>query len=138
VTAWSLWEAFRCSSPDLVVLDVIGLAGSWMATGVCQELRKESDVPIVDSFTALGDVAVPDHGPRTSVADDYVVKPFRPQGTGRHAFRLRAAAASTKEQVVGIPKLRVIQVSEPAHRTTNARWTATTRRIRLTAWNSAC
>ncbi|MGB5241733.1 MAG: response regulator, partial [Prochlorococcaceae cyanobacterium] len=47
-------EAFRQSSPDLVVLDV--MMPRLDGYGVCQELRKESDVPIV-MLTALGDVA---------------------------------------------------------------------------------
>ena len=47
-------EAFRRTDPDLVVLDV--MMPKLDGYGVCQELRKESDVPIV-MLTALGDVA---------------------------------------------------------------------------------
>jgi OmpR family response regulator RpaB len=47
-------EAFHRASPDLVVLDV--MMPKLDGYGVCQELRKESDVPIV-MLTALGDVA---------------------------------------------------------------------------------
>ena len=49
-------EAFRNTNPDLVVLDV--MMPKLDGYGVCQELRKESDVPIV-MLTALGDVARP-------------------------------------------------------------------------------
>ena len=45
--------------------------------GVCQELRKDSDVPIV-MLTALGDVADRITGLELG-ADDYVVKPFSPK-----------------------------------------------------------
>ena len=47
-------ELFPNCSPDLVVLDV--MMPKLDGYGVCQELRKESDVPIV-MLTALGDVA---------------------------------------------------------------------------------
>ena len=47
-------ECFRNCEPDLVVLDV--MMPKLDGYGVCQELRKESDVPIV-MLTALGDVA---------------------------------------------------------------------------------
>ena len=47
-------EVFHRTSPDLVVLDV--MMPKLDGYGVCQELRKESDVPIV-MLTALGDVA---------------------------------------------------------------------------------
>lgn len=47
-------EMFRKAEPDLVVLDV--MMPKLDGYGVCQELRKESDVPII-MLTALGDVA---------------------------------------------------------------------------------
>ncbi|HBH73541.1 MAG TPA: DNA-binding response regulator, partial [Synechococcales bacterium UBA10510] len=47
-------EVFHNIRPDLVVLDV--MMPKLDGYGVCQELRKESDVPIV-MLTALGDVA---------------------------------------------------------------------------------
>ncbi len=47
-------DLFRNCEPDLVVLDV--MMPKLDGYGVCQELRKESDVPIV-MLTALGDVA---------------------------------------------------------------------------------
>lgn len=51
-------EIFRKAEPDLVVLDV--MMPKLDGYGVCQELRKESDVPII-MLTALGDVAESHH-----------------------------------------------------------------------------
>jgi OmpR family response regulator RpaB len=68
-------EAFRQQPADLVVLDV--MMPKLDGYGVCQELRKESDVPIV-MLTALGDVADRITGLELG-ADDYVVKPFSPK-----------------------------------------------------------
>jgi two-component system, OmpR family, response regulator RpaB len=68
-------ETFRNSVPDLVVLDV--MMPKLDGYGVCQELRKESDVPII-MLTALGDVADRITGLELG-ADDYVVKPFSPK-----------------------------------------------------------
>ena len=68
-------ELFREHHPDLVVLDV--MMPKLDGYGVCQELRKESDVPIV-MLTALGDVADRITGLELG-ADDYVVKPFSPK-----------------------------------------------------------
>ena len=72
-------EIFRRAHPDLVVLDV--MMPKLDGYGVCQELRKESDVPIV-MLTALGDVADRITGLELG-ADDYVVKPFSPRSS-RH------------------------------------------------------
>ena len=68
-------ESFEKCNPDLVVLDV--MMPKLDGYGVCQELRKESDVPIV-MLTALGDVADRITGLELG-ADDYVVKPFSPK-----------------------------------------------------------
>jgi len=66
---------FRDEAPDLVVLDV--MMPKLDGYGVCQELRKESDVPII-MLTALSDVADRITGLELG-ADDYVVKPFSPK-----------------------------------------------------------
>lgn len=66
---------FRDEIPDLVVLDV--MMPKLDGYGVCQELRKESDVPII-MLTALSDVADRITGLELG-ADDYVVKPFSPK-----------------------------------------------------------
>ena len=65
-------KLFKDYEPDLVVLDV--MMPKLDGYGVCQELRKDSDVPIV-MLTALGDVADRITGLELG-ADDYVVKPF--------------------------------------------------------------
>jgi len=68
-------DTFRQAEPDLVVLDV--MMPKLDGYGVCQELRRESDVPII-MLTALGDVADRITGLELG-ADDYVVKPFSPR-----------------------------------------------------------
>ena len=67
--------AFRESRPDLVLLDVMlpGLDGM----EVCRRIRAESGVPIV-MLTARTDTVDVVVG-LESGADDYVVKPFKPQ-----------------------------------------------------------
>lgn len=61
-------SAFRLLTPDLIVLDV--MMPKLDGYGVCQELRKESDVPII-MLTALGDVADRITGLELG-ADDYM------------------------------------------------------------------
>lgn len=97
-------ETFRNADPDLVVLDV--MMPKLDGYGVCQELRKESDVPII-MLTALGDVADRITGLELG-ADDYVVKPFSPK-------ELEARISSVLRRVEktgtsGIPSSGVIQV----------------------------
>jgi two-component system response regulator MtrA len=67
--------AFRDAKPDLVLLDVMlpGLDGM----EVCRRIRAESGVPIV-MLTARTDTVDIVVG-LESGADDYVVKPFKPQ-----------------------------------------------------------
>ena len=67
--------AFREAKPDLVLLDVMlpGLDGM----EVCRRIRAESGVPIV-MLTARTDTVDIVVG-LESGADDYVVKPFKPQ-----------------------------------------------------------
>ena len=97
-------EAFRRTSPDLVVLDV--MMPKLDGYGVCQELRKESDVPIV-MLTALGDVADRITGLELG-ADDYVVKPFSPKEL---EARIRCVLRRVdKDQAAGIPNSGVITV----------------------------
>ncbi len=71
----SALEAFHQHRPDLVLLDVMlpGMDG----IEVCRRLRAESGVPIVmlSARTDTVDVVVG----LESGADDYVVKPFKPQ-----------------------------------------------------------
>ena len=67
--------AFRDSRPDLVLLDVMlpGMDGM----EVCRRIRAESGIPIV-MLTARTDTVDVVVG-LESGADDYVVKPFKPQ-----------------------------------------------------------
>ena len=99
-------ELFENTAPDLVVLDV--MMPKLDGYGVCQELRKESDVPIV-MLTALGDVADRITGLELG-ADDYVVKPFSPKEL---EARIRCVLRRVeKDQVAGIPNSGVMQVSD--------------------------
>jgi OmpR family response regulator RpaB len=66
---------FRKEIPNLVILDV--MMPKLDGYGVCQEIRKTSDVPII-MLTALGDVADRITGLELG-ADDYVIKPFSPK-----------------------------------------------------------
>ncbi len=68
-------ETFRQTNPDLVVLDV--MMPRLDGYGVCRELRKESDVPII-MLTALVEVADRITGLELG-ADDYMIKPFSPK-----------------------------------------------------------
>nr|YP_010330100.1 regulatory component of sensory transduction system [Porphyridium aerugineum]P28835.1 RecName: Full=Probable transcriptional regulator ycf27; AltName: Full=OmpR-like protein [Porphyridium aerugineum]UNJ17816.1 regulatory component of sensory transduction system [Porphyridium aerugineum]CAA44464.1 regulatory protein [Porphyridium aerugineum] len=66
---------FKREHPNLVVLDL--MMPKLDGYGVCQELRKESDVPII-MLTALSDVSDRITGLELG-ADDYIVKPFSPK-----------------------------------------------------------
>lgn len=68
-------DLVRKESPNLIVLDI--MMPKLDGYGVCQEVRKESDVPII-MLTALGDVADRITGLELG-ADDYVIKPFSPK-----------------------------------------------------------
>lgn len=68
-------EVFAKEKPDLVVLDI--MMPKCDGYHACQELRKESDVPII-MLTALGDVADRITGLQLG-ADDYLIKPFSPK-----------------------------------------------------------
>ncbi len=68
-------ERFKADKPDLVILDLMmpHLGGF----EVCQEIRKESDVPII-MLTARSDDVDKIVGLEMG-ADDYVTKPFNPR-----------------------------------------------------------
>jgi OmpR family response regulator RpaB len=119
-------ESFEQCNPDLVVLDV--MMPKLDGYGVCQELRKESDVPIV-MLTALGDVADRITGLELG-ADDYVVKPFSPKEL---EARIRCVLRRVeKEQVAGIPNSGVIQVADLRIDTNKRQVFRADERIRLT------
>ncbi len=89
----------------LAVLDV--MMPKLDGYGVCQELRKESDIPII-MLTALGDVADRITGLELG-ADDYVVKPFSPKEL---EARIRSVLRRVdKDGITGIPSSGVIQIA---------------------------
>ncbi len=119
-------ETFHTSEPDLVVLDV--MMPKLDGYGVCQELRKESDIPII-MLTALGDVADRITGLELG-ADDYVVKPFSPKEL---EARIRSVLRRVdKNGGNGIPSSGVIQVSSIRIDTNKRQVYKGDERIRLT------
>ena len=119
-------EVFHNVRPDLVVLDV--MMPKLDGYGVCQELRKESDVPIV-MLTALGDVADRITGLELG-ADDYVVKPFSPKEL---EARIRCVLRRVeKEQVAGTANSGLIAVSDLRIDTNKRQVYRGDERIRLT------
>jgi len=96
--------------------------------GVCQELRKDSDVPIV-MLTALGDVADRITGLELG-ADDYVVKPFSPKEL---EARIRCVLRRIdKEQIPGMPNSGLILVTDIKIDTNRRQVFKSDERIRLT------
>nr|YP_009315447.1 Probable transcriptional regulator ompR [Yamadaella caenomyce]SCW23902.1 Probable transcriptional regulator ompR [Yamadaella caenomyce] len=96
---------FRKEYPSLVILDV--MMPKLDGYGVCQELRKESDVPII-MLTALGDVSDRITGLELG-ADDYVVKPFSPKEL---EARIRSVLRRVDKIAVnpGIPSSGIIHI----------------------------
>ena len=95
---------FKKESPNLVILDV--MMPKLDGYGVCQEIRKESDVPII-MLTARGDEADRitglDHG-----ADDYVLKPFSlPLLFARTRALLRRTNPSIIEEAINIGNIEI-------------------------------
>ena len=87
-------DAFRDYKPDLVLLDLM-LPGK-DGIDVCKEIRAESGVPIV-MLTAKGDTVDVVVG-LESGADDYIVKPFKPQAlVARVRARVRRNDVSNAE-----------------------------------------
>ncbi|MBD2451780.1 response regulator transcription factor [Nostoc sp. FACHB-152] len=120
-------ERFRSYSPDLVVLDV--MMPKLDGYGVCQELRKESDVPII-MLTALADVADRITGLELG-ADDYIAKPFSPkelESRIRSVLRRRASKTST----AGIPSSGIMFISNLKIDTNKRQVHKGDERIRLT------
>jgi len=117
---------FNENHPDLVVLDV--MMPKLDGYGVCQELRKESDIPII-MLTALGDVADRITGLELG-ADDYVVKPFSPKEL---EARIRSVLRRVdKEGLSGIPSSGVIQIGSIKIDTNRRQVYKGDERIRLT------
>jgi len=119
-------KLFKDYEPDLVVLDV--MMPKLDGYGVCQELRKDSDVPIV-MLTALGDVADRITGLELG-ADDYVVKPFSPKEL---EARIRCVLRRIdKEQIPGMPNSGLILVTDIKIDTNRRQVFKSDERIRLT------
>ncbi|HIK37332.1 MAG: response regulator transcription factor [Geminocystis sp.] len=119
-------EVFRKTQPDLVVLDV--MMPKLDGYGVCQELRKESDIPII-MLTALGDVADRITGLELG-ADDYVVKPFSPKEL---EARIRSVLRRVdKSNNAGIPSSGVICINSIKIDTNKRQVYKGDQRIRLT------
>ncbi|MBD2448432.1 response regulator transcription factor [Nostoc sp. FACHB-152] len=92
-------EIFRSCDPDLVVLDV--MMPRLDGYEVCQELRKQSDVPII-MLTALGDISDRITGLEMG-ADDYMVKPFSPRELESRIARVLQRLKKTRTNTVSIP-----------------------------------
>jgi two-component system, OmpR family, response regulator MtrA len=103
--------ALRELKPDLVLLDLMlpGMNG----IDVCKAIRAESGVPIV-MLTAKGDTVDVVLG-LESGADDYVVKPFKPQElVARLRTRLRRTEADPAEQLT----IGDLAIDVPGHQVT--------------------
>ena len=100
--------AFRESDPDVILLDLMlpGMDG----VDICQEIRKESGVPIV-MLTARSDTQDVVRG-LESGADDYVVKPFKPKEL---VARIRARVRRREEQQPGTLTIGDLQIDVAGH-----------------------
>jgi OmpR family response regulator RpaB len=117
---------FQETTPDLVVLDV--MMPKLDGYGVCQELRKETDVPII-MLTALGDVADRITGLELG-ADDYVVKPFSPKEL---EARIRSVLRRVeKGSAAGIPSSGVMAIGSIKIDTNKRQVYKSDERVRLT------
>ncbi|WP_341531459.1 response regulator transcription factor (plasmid) [Nostoc sp. UHCC 0302] len=103
-------SAFHVAAPDLIVLDV--MMPKLDGYGVCQELRKESGVPII-MLTALGDVADRITGLQLG-ADDYMAKPFSPKeleariaGVLRRCFHKTSGSAIHNSGLIHVGNLKI-------------------------------
>jgi two-component system response regulator MtrA len=97
-------DAFRKSSPDLVLLDLMlpGLDG----IEVAERIRAFSGIPII-MLTAKTDTADVVRG-LESGADDYMVKPFNPKElVARVRARLRPTSSGGHASVVSIGDLTI-------------------------------
>lgn len=119
-------DLFQTESPDLVVLDV--MMPKVDGYRVCQEIRRESDVPII-MLTALGDVGDRITGLRMG-ADDYLAKPFSPKEL---EVRIRSILRRLRRTpLVEAAAPGVIQVGQVEIDTNNQQVYKANQRIRLT------
>ncbi len=107
-------ENFRQAQPNLVVLEV--MLPKLDGYGVCQQLRRESDVPII-MLTALSNTADRIIGLELG-ADDYIAKPFSPREL---EARIRSVLRRVnKTSASEIPTSEVVDVGN-LHINTNKR-----------------
>ncbi|PFG20335.1 MtrAB system response regulator MtrA [Serinibacter salmoneus] len=109
-------EVFAEMDPDLVLLDLM-LPGR-DGIEVCREIRRESDTPVV-MLTARSDTVDVVAGLEAG-ADDYMVKPFKPQElVARVRARLRRTDHDSAERlrigdlVIDVAGHRVLRGEEP-------------------------
>jgi OmpR family response regulator RpaB len=118
---------FRSHSPDLIVLDV--MMPKLDGYGVCQELRKQTDVPII-MLTALADVADRITGLELG-ADDYIAKPFSPKEL-ESRIRSILRRRGSKTSAAGVLNSGVIEVGFLKIDTNKRQVYKESERIRLT------
>src|ERR1700748_2235356 len=105
-------QAFRETKPDVVLLDLMlpGLSG----IDVCRLIRAESGVPII-MLTAKSDTVDVVLG-LESGADDYVIKPFKPQElVARMRARMRHHEDVTSETLTIGPPDSPVEIDVQAH-----------------------
>ncbi|MGP1382722.1 MAG: response regulator transcription factor RpaB [Thainema sp.] len=119
-------EKFEQEAPDLVVLDV--MMPKVDGYRVCQEIRQESDVPII-MLTALGDVGDRITGLKIG-ADDYLAKPFSPKELEARIYSILRRFKKTDR--LGPPNPGVIRVSNIEIDTNTQQVYKAQQRIRLT------
>ena len=108
-------DAFHQAPFDLILLDI--LLPKIDGFGVCELIRRESQVPIV-MLTALDGEEEQIKGFDLEV-DDYVTKPFSLEEV---VARIRAILRRTREQVEDDPIIRVgdLEINEDSHDVTRA------------------
>ncbi|MDD5039189.1 MAG: response regulator transcription factor [Dehalococcoidales bacterium] len=105
----SALELARRDSPDLIILDLmLPEVSGW---DVCQELRRESDVPVI-MLTARDDTTDKVVGLELG-ADDYVTKPFDPKEI---ISRIRAVLRRSEGKTAAKTTLNVGYISIDAEK----------------------
>src|ERR1700709_2053339 len=104
-------EVFREPHPDLVLLDLM-LPGT-SGLDVCKEIRAESGIPII-MLTAKTDTVDVVLG-LESGADDYIMKPFKPQEL---VARVRARLRRNDDEPAEMLSIADVEIDVPAHKVT--------------------